>query len=161
MTEVARILDQYDRAMNGDAWHGDPVWKILDGISAEQAAWRVSPPIHTIWELVSHMMFWETEVLRRMSSLPARSSEDLNFPAMPNVSAENWTATLSEFRRSNSDFRSALAKLSDWQLQQPMPGREKSIYVELHGVIQHHLYHAGQIAILSRIFAADKVVTGL
>ena len=40
MTEVERILDQYDRAMNGDAWHGDPVWKILDGISAEQAACR-------------------------------------------------------------------------------------------------------------------------
>ena len=42
MTEVERILDQYDRAMNGDAWHGDPVWKILDGVSAEQAARRVS-----------------------------------------------------------------------------------------------------------------------
>lgn len=161
MTEVERILDQYDRAMNGDAWHGDPVWKVLDGTSAEQAAWRVSPPIHTIWELVSHMMFWETEVCRRMSSLPARPLEELNFPAMPSVSAENWNGTLAGLRRSNSDFRSALMKLSDWQLDQPMPGRKNSIYIEVHGVIQHHLYHAGQIAILSRILAADKVVTRL
>ena len=54
MNEVERILDQYDRAMNGNAWHGDPVWKILDGISAEQAARRVEAQTHTIWELVAH-----------------------------------------------------------------------------------------------------------
>ena len=57
MTEVERILDQYDRAMNGDAWHGDPVWKILDGISAEQAARRAAANTHTIWELVAHMTY--------------------------------------------------------------------------------------------------------
>jgi uncharacterized damage-inducible protein DinB len=161
MTKVERILDQYDRAMDGDAWHGDPVWKILDGLSADQAAWRISPPIHTIWELVSHMMFWETEVCRRMSSLPARPLEKLNFPAMPKVTAENWAGTLAEFRRSNSDFRTALTKLDDRQLDQPMPGREKSVYVEVHGVIQHHVYHAGQIAILSKIMAASTVIPRL
>ena len=34
MNEVQRILDQYDRVMNGAAWHGDAIWQILDGISA-------------------------------------------------------------------------------------------------------------------------------
>ena len=33
-------------------------------------------------------------------------------------------------------------------LSRQLPGRDKTIYVEVHGVIQHHLYHAGQIAIL-------------
>ena len=82
MTEVDRILDQYDRAVNGDAWHGDSVWKILDGISAEQAAARANPQRHTIWELVAHMTFWETQVFRRLNNLPDMPTE-LNFPAMP------------------------------------------------------------------------------
>jgi len=148
MTEVERILDQYDRAMQGDAWHGDPVWNILDGISAEAAASRVAANTHTIWELVSHMKYWETEVSRRINGLPARPAEELNFPAMPVATEENWNSALNEFRRSNSDFRQALSKLDPERLDQTPPGRDKTIYVDLHGVIQHHVYHAGQIVFL-------------
>ena len=150
MTEVERILDQYDRAMNGDAWHGDPVWKVLEAITAEQAGRRTFANTHTIWELVAHMTFWETEVYRRLNSLPARSTEELNFPAMPEATEENWNSTLAEFRRSNAEFRQCLSQLEPARLDQTTPGRDKTIYVEVHGVIQHHLYHSGQIAILSK-----------
>ena len=151
MTEVERILDQYDRAMNGDAWHGDPVWTILDGISTEQANNRPDPNTHSIWELVSHMTFWETEVNRRLNHLPARSPEELNFPVAPQPTEENWTSTLTAFRQSNAELRKSLAQLDPAGLDLPTPGSDKSVYVEAHGVIQHHLYHAGQIAILRKI----------
>jgi hypothetical protein len=151
MTEVERILDQYNRAMNGDAWHGDPVWTILDGTSAEQADSHTHPNTHSIWELVSHMTFWETEVNRRLNHLPARSPDELNFPAAPQPTEENWQSTLDAFRQSNAEFRKSLAQLDPAELDLPAPGRDKSIYVEVHGVIQHNLYHAGQIAILRKI----------
>jgi uncharacterized damage-inducible protein DinB len=161
MTEVKRILDQYDRAMNGDAWHGDPVWKILEGISAEQAATRPEANTHTIWELVAHMTFWETVVYRRLNNLPARSSEELNFPAMPEATDENWNATLAAFRQSNADFRKCLLQLDPARLEQTTPGRDKTVYVEVHGVIQHHLYHAGQIAVLRHFRNETRGVTDL
>jgi uncharacterized damage-inducible protein DinB len=150
MTEVERILDQYDRAMNGDAWHGDPVWKILDGISADHAARRAGADAHTIWELVAHMTFWETQVYRRINNMPDRPAEELNFPAMPEATDENWNSTLAELRRSNSDFRQSLSQLDAARLDETPPGRDKTIYVEAHGIIQHHIYHAGQIAILRK-----------
>ena len=155
MTEVERILDQYDRAMQGDAWHGDPIWQILDGISAKQAAHRPHAQRHTTWELVAHMTFWETEVDRRLNNMPPRSVEKLNFPAMPEPTEENWNATLAEFRQSNTDFRKTLSQLDPARLDDIPPGRNKSIYVDLHGVIQHHIYHAGQIVIL-RSFPSES-----
>jgi uncharacterized damage-inducible protein DinB len=148
MTEVERILDQYNRAMNGDAWHGDPVWKILEGISAEHAARRVGANTHTIWALVSHMTYWETEVSRRLKGLPSRPVEQFNFPAMPEATEKHWGAALAAFRQSNAEFRQCLSQLDISRLDQTPPGRDKSIYVDLHGVIQHHVYHAGQITIL-------------
>ena len=153
MSEVDRILDQYDRAMNGDAWHGDPVWKILEDLTPEQAAMYGRANAHNIWELVSHMTFWETEVCRRLKHLPARSPDKLNFPTTPEVTAENWNKTLRDFRQSNDDFRSAVAELDDAKLDRPLPGRDKAAYVEVHGVIQHNLYHAGQIALLRKVVA--------
>jgi uncharacterized damage-inducible protein DinB len=156
MNEIERILEQYDRAMNGNAWHGDPVWKVLEGIPAEQAGRRVQSQTHSIWELVAHITFWETEVCRRLSGLPARSVEELNFSATPKTTEENWNRALAEFRQSNEEFRAALTKFDMTQLDRPLPGREKSgytAYVEVNGAIQHNLYHAGQIAFLRKLFA--------
>jgi len=161
MTEVERLLGQYDRAMNGDAWHGDPVWKVLDGISPGIATRRVQANTHTIWELVSHMTFWETEVCRALNGLPARSMVELNFPAMPEATMQNWSDTLAGLRQSNVDFRQCVSELDPARLDETTPGRKWSIYVDIHGVIQHHIFHAGQIVILSKICIQNTELAGL
>jgi uncharacterized damage-inducible protein DinB len=151
MEEVERIVEQYDRALHGGAWHGDSVWEILATVSPEQAFRRLSPKAHTVWELVSHMTFWETAVYRRLKKLPPQNKAELNFPAMPEASAEHWERALEGLRRSNEEFRKALLEISESQLDKPLSAPEYTVYVEVNGVIQHHLYHAGQIALLSRI----------
>jgi len=152
MTEVERIVGQYDRAMTGGAWHGDSVWEILADIPAERAFRRPVAGAHTIWELVAHMTFWETEVFRRLKGLRPQPEAELNFPKMPEPTADNWARVLEAFRRSNADFRGCLTELADTQWDEPLSAADKSVYVEVHGVIQHHLYHAGQIALLKKAF---------
>jgi uncharacterized damage-inducible protein DinB len=157
MTEVERIVDQYDRVMSGSAWHGDPIWKLLDGISAECAASRPIAVVHTIWELVTHMTYWETVGYRRIMNLAVEKASAKNFPPMPKASAANWRKTLKEFRASNRNFRKALTQLDPARLDVRMArDKRKSAYVEAHGVIQHHVYHAGQIAILRKAFEAES-----
>jgi uncharacterized damage-inducible protein DinB len=150
MTEVERIVDQYDRVLGGEAWHGDPVWQILDGVSAETAAARPLSSAHTIWELLLHIMYWETVVNARLENRPNQESEELNFPAMPKATQANWQQTLAEFRASNARFRQALTQLDPKRLDELAVIDKKSFYVEAHGLIQHHVYHLGQIAILKK-----------
>ena len=161
MFETDRLLDQYDRTLSGHAWHGDEVWKILGEVLPEQAFQRVLPETHTIWELVAHMTFWETQVCRRLRSQPELPEDELNFPPMPEPTAENWEKVLQGLRASNEEFRKELLKLQDSQLDSPLSSPEKTIYVEVSGVIQHHLYHAGQIAILRNNLPDSKVKAGL
>ena len=161
MTEVERILDQYERAMRGEAWHGDNVWSILESVEWEDAFARPLAQSHTIWELVAHMTFWETEVRKRLEGATAPPDEKLNFPEMPVPGAAQWQRVLQDFRTSNIGFRAAVAALNDARLEQPLSAPNKSVYVEVHGVIQHHLYHAGQIALLRKNLPVDKVPAGL
>ena len=51
---------------------------------------------------------------------------------------------------SNRELREAIMNLEDEQLEQPVPGRDFPLYLLLHGVVQHNLYHAGQIALLKK-----------
>jgi uncharacterized damage-inducible protein DinB len=151
MTEVRRILDQYDRVMNGDAWHGDPIWQILDGISAEKAALRPIANAHSIWEIVGHMAFWEDVAARRLGGLRAGLEAEGNFPPVPPEATEaNWQKTLDAFRASNQALREALQKLDPARLDERSAAGKRSFYDEAHGLIEHNVYHAGQIALLAK-----------
>ena len=155
MTETERILNTYNRVMDGDAaWHGDPISQILDSIAAECAAHRPVADVHTIWEIVLHMIFWETVATRRLAGQRAGLDEALNFPAPPAPSKSNWQTTLTQFRGSNQEFRSALQKLDAARVDQLSAAGKRSFYDEAHGLIQHNVYHAGQIALLKKSLAA-------
>jgi len=150
MTEGQRILDQYDRAMHGAAWHGDAIWQILDGISAERAALRPIANAHSVWEIVEHMAFWEDVAAKRLGGLRAGLVEDRNFPAAPEATEANWQQTLDQFRASNQAFREALQKLDPVRLDDLSAAGKRSFYDEVHGLIEHNVYHAGQIALLAK-----------
>ncbi|MGA3317702.1 MAG: DinB family protein [Candidatus Korobacteraceae bacterium] len=150
MTEGQRILDQYDRAMHGAAWHGDAIWQILDGISAERAALRPIANAHSVWEIVEHMAFWEDVAAKRLGGLRAGLVEDRNFPAAPEATEANWQQTLDQFRASNQAFREALQKLDPVRLDDLSAAGKRSFYDEAHGLIEHNVYHAGQIALLAK-----------
>lgn len=150
MSELNRILNHYDGVLGSDPWYGEPVWKVLEGISAQAAAARPLPATHTIWELVSHMTFWEGVVKQRLAGRRAGLVEELNFPPMPEPTEENWRKALDEFRAGNRAFREALEKLDPAKLEQRTAAGKRTYYDEAHGIIEHHVYHLGQIAMLKK-----------
>jgi hypothetical protein len=153
MTATERILNHYDGVLHGEPWHGDAIWQVLDGISAQQAAARPIPDFHTIWELVMHMSFWEGVAAQRLYGQKAGLVEELNFPAMPAPTEENWRKTLEEFRTSNRNFRDALNKVDPAKLDQLTAAQKRTYYGEAHGILEHHVYHVGQIVMLKKIAA--------
>ena len=150
MQDNQAILRHYDGVLNGEPWHGDAVWAILNGISAEMAAARPVRDVHTIWEIVGHMTFWEGVVTKRLAGLRAGLVDELNFPTMPEPTEENWRKTLDQFRASNEAFREALAELNPERLEQLTAAGKRTYYGEAHGIIEHHVYHLGQIALLKK-----------
>ncbi len=160
MTEIERMLSQYELVLHGDAWHGDAVWKILGNTSAACAAHRLTE-CHTIWEIVMHMTFWEEVATRRLRGERAGLDEALNFPAMPSITEANWQKTLLHFRASNKEFGKALSNLDSANLDGMSAAGKRSFYDEAHGLIQHNVYHAGQIALLKKDFASQRASSGL
>ncbi|MGA2687178.1 MAG: DinB family protein [Candidatus Korobacteraceae bacterium] len=153
MSGTKRILNHYDGVLNGDAWHGDAVWPVLDNISAEEAAARPIPSAHTIWEIVMHMAFWENVAAQRLAGLRSGLVEELNFPPMPAATEENWRKTLDQLRDSNRVVRQALAKLDANKLDELTAAGKRTFYGEAHGILEHHVYHLGQVVLLKKMQA--------
>ena len=150
MREVERILDQSKRAFEGEAWHGPSLTAILEGVTAPQAAARPLSAAHSIWELVFHIAAWERAGLRRLGGDPANLSDAEDWPTVADTSEAAWEQTRKTLKEGHEEFQAAISKLDDGGLDERVVGSRASVYGTLHGIIQHTLYHAGQIALLKK-----------
>jgi nicotinate-nucleotide pyrophosphorylase (carboxylating) len=151
MSEVSRILDQLRRTWEGDAWHGPPLWQILADTSAAVAAARPVVGAHSIAEIVLHIAAWHEAVCQRLRGREYEPPASENWPDVLGLTEPAWQNTLFELRRTFEELYVVTEELDDGQLDRTVPGKNHSFYVLLHGVIQHNLYHAGQIALLKKM----------
>jgi uncharacterized damage-inducible protein DinB len=150
-SEAKRIQDQLKRSIAGAAWHGPAVMELLADIDAPKAAARSIAGAHSIWELSLHIAAWNKAAVRRLSGDRAELPDEENFPAVNDTSDEAWQRTLELLQSNHRELQEAISGLDDARLDQPILEGMSSVYVTLHGVIQHNLYHAGQIALLKKV----------
>lgn len=149
-TEVGRIQDQLRRAMEGDAWHGPAVLELLNEIPVDLAPAKPLDQAHSIWEIALHIAAWQQVIVERLAGRARTLSQEEDFPAIADFSEGAWRETVQRVEDSFDRLDQAIGRLSDADLDRPVPGKKYNIYFMLHGVIQHSLYHAGQIALLKK-----------
>jgi uncharacterized damage-inducible protein DinB len=148
-SELGRIAQLLRHAYDGSPWYGTALHKLLTGVSAETASTHPIAGAHTIYQEVLHIIAWRkfaTRLLRGESV--TRLSDDENWPKSGACDVASWQQTLEDLAQTQDALESAIAGLTDDRLSEKALGETFSLYVLLHGVIQHDAYHAGQIAML-------------
>ncbi|MFN2529927.1 MAG: DinB family protein [Pyrinomonadaceae bacterium] len=157
MTEIERIVDQLQRAFDGDAWHGPSLVQLLSGVDASQATARPISLAHSIFELVLHIAAWEGAGKRRLEGDPAQLKASEDWPPVNDTTEAAWEQAKQQLMTTHNELLDAVKTIDASRLDQPIikdPAVSYStVYVTLQGVVQHGLYHAGQIAILKRALA--------
>lgn len=151
MSEIKRIKDQLKRAFDGEAWHGSSVSEVLAGVTAEQAAAHPVTGAHSIWEIALHICAWERIGRKRIEEwVPMEVTPEEDWPPVPETSEHAWKNALNRLRLNHLALEETIVRLDETRLQDQVPGTPYNVYFLLHGVIQHDLYHAGQIALLKK-----------
>ena len=153
MSETARLADQIRRAFEGQAWHGDSVLELLAGVNAKTAAAHPIRNGHSIWELILHIAAWDDAVRRRTGGKAVRLSAKQNFPPVTDTSEAAWRKSVDHLKSTHDQLVKAVAAFPDSRLQEQVPGKTAKYYDFFYmfsGIVQHELYHAGQIALLKK-----------
>jgi uncharacterized damage-inducible protein DinB len=161
MHETIRIVDQLRRAYDGDAWYGPSVRAALEGVDARMATARPFPAGHSIYELVLHLTSWTREITRRLHENVARDPEQGDWPAAQAVDDSGWRRIIAALDAANAELVEAISSMNDDGLMDVIGDtRDRSVgsgvsrYVTLHGLVQHHVYHAGQISLLKKVLTS-------
>jgi len=155
-SEPLLLAEQLRRAFAGNAWHGPALLELLQDVNAPTAAARPLPGMHSIWELVLHIAAWDAAACRRLAGEKCQPTGAANFPPVPKPTAAAWRKAVAHARRTHDQLVKTVAALPESSLRDRVPGKRYDFYFMLHGVAQHELYHAGQIAILKKAQAAKR-----
>jgi uncharacterized damage-inducible protein DinB len=150
MSEIERIGDLLQFSYNGSPWHGPSLVQNLDGITAQMAVEKPIPNSHCIWEIIQHVTAWMNEVIKVLDGEQYTVlTPEQDWPAIAADDAA-WDAALGIMDSSQEALLGAVAEIEEDKLWENVEGQEFSYYWLLHGVVQHYVYHTGQIGLLRK-----------
>jgi len=158
-SESTLIAEQLRRAFEGEAWHGPALLELLQDVDAATAAAKPLSEVHSIWELVLHIAVWDGVASRRLAGEKCQPTGTANFPVVPKPAEAAWRKAVTQAKRAHDALVKTVASLPESRLRERVPGKRYDFYFMLHGIAQHELYHAGQIAILKKAQLGGRKVT--
>ncbi|MBL7864819.1 MAG: DinB family protein, partial [Cyclobacteriaceae bacterium] len=97
---------------------------------------------------VLHMTSWRNFVTSRLMGTDTfQVAPEANFPK-----ATNWADAINTFRKSQENLMSAVAAFPDTRLGELVPAasHKYTFYTLVHGILQHDIYHLGQIQLIRK-----------
>jgi uncharacterized damage-inducible protein DinB len=154
-TTSAKLQQELEKVLSGQPWYGSPIYEILEKVTFE-SAYEHQGHAHTIAEIILHMFSWTEEVIDRMNEKPASLPVSGNWPDPGEPDESKWKLWIADFKLVNVNLVKTIQDfpeekwddlIIDERNNEPVTTYKELVY----GFIQHQIYHAGQIALLTRI----------
>ena len=154
MSTTELLLASLDEAYDRRSWHGPNLRGSLRGVTVEQAAWRLRPDRHNIWELVVHSAYWKYDIRRRLTGERSHSFaiDGSDFWTRPlEGTPGEWRRDLRLLEDEHAKLRAAVAAFPPGRWTRQAPGKPFNFEGLVRGIAAHDLYHAGQVQLLKRL----------
>lgn len=155
-TQPAIIAEHIKQVYFGGNWTAVNLKDTLNGVSWEMAT-KKEEPCHTIAELVYHMNYFVTVVLKVLKGGPLQGNDAVSFDCPPINSQADWEALKKRVFAEVEEFTVLVAALPGQQLWDLIGDKKYgSYYRNLHGIVEHCHYHLGQVVLIKKYFLHDQ-----
>ena len=136
----------------GSRWFDQSFENKIDNLSDDDALTRPIPKIHSVAEHISHILEWRKECILRFKGL---KTELMNSPddwkSNTELSEFGWTNLKNALYNSRIELIDLFANQDDTYLENKFLDTEYNFHYLIEGIIQHDLYHLGQIGITIKL----------
>lgn len=151
-SEVERITRMLEKTFNKSPWYGPSVMSIVSEVTPAKANRRAGAS-HSIIELILHMTSWRIFATNRLAGDDTYEvAEGMNFPK-----PGSWDEAVQKLNQSQAELLAAAKAFPDGRLGELVPSasHKYTYYTLLHGIIQHDIYHIGQIQLILKSAAGS------
>ena len=156
--ELQSIIRNLQNVNSGQPWFGKPVHALLEEVNPGAVYRKPNNTGHSLIDLLYHMITWAGFVMKRVEGETEEDPaafEKLDWrPIDPAL--HSWEKGMEEFKSIHSTVIRLLESKEDYFLKEMVEGRNFNFRFMLNGLIQHNIYHAGQIAFLKKMLEKDS-----
>jgi uncharacterized damage-inducible protein DinB len=157
MTTASKLQQELENTFLGKPWFGTPIATLITQGSWLSAFTVPANALHSVAHLILHMTGWTEEVISRLQGNTAGDPIRGDWPEPGAASEQKWQQMVIDLDEANGNLIKAIQAFPDdkWGEKiddqrgvfEPVPTYKELVY----GLIQHQIYHAGQIAFLNRM----------
>ncbi|RKR85317.1 putative damage-inducible protein DinB [Mucilaginibacter gracilis] len=158
MDKSAKLQTQLQTILYGQPWYGTPIYTILEAVSFEAAYQKPQGALHNIYQILTHMLAWTEEATERMQQKPAAQPLRGDWSTSGTPDEQKWLQLIASFKLANVELTQQITAFTDEQWtedtndsRETYTGYGATYEALITGLMQHHVYHAGQISILNTI----------
>jgi len=145
MNPTTQIADAYHGATVEGAWYGPALAELLAKISPEVAIQAPVAGAHSISALLQHLLLWNERARNTSEEHPFPKWEPEKEWAEPPIP---WNELVARWRKSRDLLEEKIRNFPVDDLSKQVPGRDYDYAHLLHGIVEHTIYHAGQMAMV-------------
>lgn len=152
-TEILAIVDQLKDSYEGDPWWGRNAGTLLSEVDEEIAVQKPSGQ-HSILELVWHMINWKEFAISRLHEIDGKDLhyfETNDWRHLDHAHKSLWHQGLERLRYVHNELVNLLEQQEDTLLDQNVAERGYTYRKLFNGILQHDIYHLGQIAYIVKM----------
>lgn len=151
--EIQSIIRNLQNTLDGDPWYGRPVYAILREVDSSVAYHKPTPGPHSLIDLLYHMLTWAEFTLKRIEKNridDLDAFEKLDWREIDPL-IHDWDEGLAAFIATNQQIIALLHSKEDSFLNETVDYRDYNFRYLLNGIIQHNIYHIGQVAYVKKL----------
>src|SRR5438105_4413575 len=151
-TEISLIVEQFKDVYEGDPWYGRSVVALLTEVN-EQTAFEKPNGQHSIVEILWHMVNWREFTISRLKkddSKDVHSFEQTDWVELDHSDRSIWLKGIYRLQQTQNELMETLKQNDDDLLEKTVAGRQYFFRKLLYGILQHDIYHIGQIAYINK-----------
>jgi len=152
-TEMLQIAEQLKEAYGGSPWFGKNAKTLLNEAEAVDV-FETPNGQHSILELLYHMITWREFTLSRLRQDGEKNAayfESRDWQELDASDKSLWHAGLKKLGAVQNELADVLQQQEDRLLIETVPERNYHFRNLLYGIVQHDIYHLGQIAYITKL----------
>ncbi len=152
--EIASIIEGLEETLSGQPWYGKSFQALAADVQGDKIYTKPNPQSHSLADLLYHMITWADFTLLRLR----KKEQDMNdVEAMDwrqiDPAVHTWEKGTKEFGDIISAIVEELKTFDPAGLEEKVDYREYNFRVLLNGLVQHAIYHLGQVAYVNKLLS--------
>ncbi len=148
-------LLHFNNSFESQPWYGESLLQLIDRMTIDQVNHRPTKNTKTAGERLAHIIAWRRLIIKRLqgnAEYIIEMNTPTDWPGPTLYDHESWQAMIIELKETQQQLAALIPEVKDYNAIVPgskgHDGNGYSYAYMIHGVIEHDIYHQGQMALL-------------